>query len=503
MLEAWILLAVAVLLVAGNALFVAVEFAFLTVNRNEVRAAEEAGDRRAAAVERALTRTATNLSGAQLGITLTSLVVGFLAGPSLGVILAQGLGLTGMSPGAAAGIATTAAFVLATFTQMVFGELVPKNWAIAEPMRVSRLVVHPQRVFMLLLGWLVTVLNSSANAVLKLLGFTPTEEVASARTAGELMAVVSRSGAEGTLDAGTAELVARSIEFGDRTAADVMRPRPQVTFLDDHTVQELVEISAATGHSRFPVEGDSVDDIVGVVHFKHALAVPFEERGRRTVREIAVPTATVSASMTLDPLLRELRKPGLQLAVVVDEYGGTAGIVTLEDLIEEIVGEIDDEQDETVARYRRTRDGAISVSGLLRPDELGEVMGLELPEGEESDTLGGLLAEKLDRLPLAGDTVTLEAGDHVHRDDDNLPTTTDVTLTVVRLDGHRVDRIVVRRGDGRRADAGGAAPAPAPGEPAAGTDVDPAGGTAAGRPAGRAGDPSGSTAVGAERRRSR
>ncbi|MEX5261763.1 CNNM domain-containing protein [Kocuria sp. CPCC 205263] len=187
MLEAWILLAVAVLLILGNALFVAVEFSFLTVNRNEVRAAEEAGDRRAAAIERALTKTATNLSGAQLGTTLTSLVVGFLAGPSLGVLLAQGLGLTGMSQGAATGIATTAAFVLATFTQMVFGELVPKNWAIAEPMRVSRLVVPPQRVFMLLLGWLVTFLNSSANWVLKLLGFTPTEEVASARTAADVM----------------------------------------------------------------------------------------------------------------------------------------------------------------------------------------------------------------------------------------------------------------------------------------------------------------------------
>ncbi|MEX5261762.1 transporter associated domain-containing protein [Kocuria sp. CPCC 205263] len=219
------------------------------------------------------------------------------------------------------------------------------------------------------------------------------------------------------------------------------------------------------------------------MHFKHALAVPFEDRGTRTVREFAVPTTTVAASMTLDPLLRELRRPGLQMAVVVDEYGGTAGIVTLEDLIEEIVGEINDEQDETVARYRRTRDGGISVSGLLRPDELGDVMGLELPEGRESDTLGGLMAEKLDRLPLGRDTVTLEAVDHVHRDDDNLPTTTDVALTVVRLDGHRVDRIVVRRGDGRRAEAGGATPA--------------------GTPAERAGDASGSTAVDTERGESR
>jgi CBS domain containing-hemolysin-like protein len=464
MLEAWILLAVALLLVAGNALFVAVEFAFLTVNRNEVRAAGESGDRRAAVLERSLTKTSTNLSGAQLGITLTSLVVGFLAGPSLGVLLAEGLGVVGLSRAAAVGIATTAAFVIATFTQMVFGELVPKNWAIAEPMRVSYLVVRPQRIFMVLFGWLVRILNSSANGVLRLLGFTPTEEVANARTAGELMAVVSRSGAEGTLDAGTAELVARSIEFGGRTAADVMRPRPQVTFLNEHTARDLLEISAATGHSRFPVEGDSVDEIVGVVHYKHGLAVPYENRGRRSVREIAVPAMVVTASMTLDPLLRELRKPGLQMAVVVDEYGGTAGIVTLEDLIEEIVGEIDDEQDTTVARYRRTRDGGISVSGLLRPDELGDIMGLELPEGQESDTLGGLIAERLDRLPRAGDNVSFEAVDHVHRDDDGLPTTTEVILDVARMDGNRVDRVVVQRADERRADAGGDLPTETPGK---------------------------------------
>ncbi|MFI7481820.1 hemolysin family protein [Kocuria sp. M1R5S2] len=445
MVEAWLLLGVAVLLVLGNALFVAVEFSFLTVNRNQVRAAEESGDRRAAAIERALTRTSTNLSGAQLGITLTSLVVGFLAGPSLGVLLTEVLGVTGLSPAAATGAATTAAFVIATFTQMVFGELVPKNWAIAEPVRVARLVVHPQRNFMLVLGWLVTVLNSSANAVLRLLGFTPTEEVAGARTAGELMAVVSRSGAEGTLDPGTAELVARSIEFGDRTAADVMRPRPQVTFLNEHTVQDLIEIAVATGHSRFPVEGESVDEIVGVVHYKHGLAVPYEERGTRPVREIAVPVTVVTESMTLDPLLREVRRSGLQLAVVVDEYGGTAGIVTLEDLIEEIVGEIDDEQDEPGQRHRSTPDGGVVVSGLLRPDELGEIMGLELPEGDESDTLGGLIAERLDRLPRAGDRVRLDVVDHDHRDEDNLPTGARLCLAVARMDGHRVDRVLARR----------------------------------------------------------
>lgn len=447
MLTAGVLLAVLIVLIVANALFVGVEFSFLTVNRHQVRAAEEAGDRTAAVLEKGLKRTSSNLSGAQLGITVSSLITGYLIGPSLGRLLTSGLGLTGLGTAASIGFATVAAFVLVTFSQMVFGELVPKNWAIAEPMRVARLVVHPQRVFMAVFGWLVWVLNSSANWVLKRLGFTPTEEVANARTTTELQALVTRSGAEGTLDPATVQLVARSIEFGERTAADVMRPRPRVTFLSDHTVQDLIEICTITGHSRFPVEGESVDEVVGLVHFKHGLAVPFEERSARSVREIAVPPLFVPESMTLDPLLRELRQPGLQMAIVVDEYGGTAGIVTLEDLIEEIIGEVHDEHDVSVARYRSRPDGSISVSGFLRPDELGDIMGLELPEGEESDTLSGLVTEMLDRLPRTGDTVRMSVVDHQHRDENNLPTTCEVVLTVARLDGHRADRILVRRSD--------------------------------------------------------
>ena len=443
MTAAWLILLAAVVLILANALFVAVEFAFLTVNKNEVRRAASDGDRTMQAVSDSLSKTSSNLSGAQLGITVTSLVVGFLTGPSLGVLLAEGLGWTGMSPAAATGIATTAAFIIATFSQMVFGELVPKNWAIAEPSLVSRLVVFPQKVFMAVFGWLVWVLNSAANVVLRLLGFTPEEEVASARTAQELRAVVSQSGQQGTLDRTTAELAARSIEFGQRTAADVMQPRPQVTFLDEHSAQDLLDLVAATGHSRFPVTGDGVDDIVGVVHFKHALAVPHEQRAATAVRDLVVDVPHVVESMTLDPLLAELREPGLQLAIVVDEYGGTAGIVTLEDLLEEIVGEIDDEQDPGEDKHERLDDGGIAVSGLLRPDELGEILDLRLPEGEESDTLGGLIAEILNQMPEPGDRIELDGKDLSDTDEDDLPTPARIALAVETMDGQRVDRIIV------------------------------------------------------------
>src|SRR5690554_421356 len=444
-MSAWILLGLVVVVVAANFLFVAVEFSYLTVNRNEVRQQEASGDRQAAAIERELKRTSSNLSGAQLGITLTSLIAGFLTAPSVGILLTDAFDLAGVSQATAVGLASVLAFLFVTIAQMVFGELVPKNWAIAEPMKVARLVVHPQRIFMLLFGWLVRILNNAANRVLRMLGLNPSEEISNARTGEELLAMVTRSGDQGTLDAGTAELVSRSIEFGERTAADVMTPRPHVTFLNDHTVQELIDIVTETGHSRFPVHGDSVDNIVGLAHLKHAVAVPYEERKRTRVRDIALPPTIVAESMTLDPLLRELRGANLQMAIVVDEYGGTSGIVTLEDLIEEIVGEIDDEQDTGELRYESLEDGVISVSGMLRPDELGELMALELPEGDDSRTLGGLIAELLDRLPETHDEVELDAIDHQHRDEDNLPTTARVKLCVASMDGHRVDQVIVSR----------------------------------------------------------
>ena len=448
MTAAWIYLGLVVLLIALNALFVAVEFSYITVDRSRVESGAREGDRVAQRVLHGLKTLSTQLSGAQLGITLTSLIVGFIAEPSLATLLSAALGGMELAPALTTTISITGAFVIATFSQMVFGELVPKTWAIAEPERVARLVAAPQAVFMALFGWLVRSLNAAANALVRRLGFEPTDELASARTAEELTALVRHSGKEGTLDERTAELVARSIEFGDRTAAEVMVPRPRVTFVERETsVAELIALVVETGHSRFPVQGEDVDDIVGVVHYKSALAVPLEERAEHTVSEFMTPAFVVSESMTLDPLLRQLREPGFQVAVVIDEYGGTAGVVTLEDLVEEIVGEIQDEHDLHMRRYRRTADAGWMVSGLLRPDEVGGIVSLTLPEGEDSETIAGLIAEELDRLPEAGDEVVLEVTDPHDLDERGLPAATWVSLTVAGLDGHRVDRVIVRRHD--------------------------------------------------------
>lgn len=448
MTTAWLLVGLTVVLIAANALFVAAEFAFVTVDRPTVARLADGGDRRAGSLRTALRSLSTQLSGAQLGITVTSLVVGFVAEPSIATLLRGPMDAAGWPEGTAAVVSLTGAFAVATATQMVFGELVPKNWAIAEPVRVGRAVAGAQRAFTWLAGPLIAVLNGSANRVVRALGMEPQEELASARSATELGALVTRSAERGLLDEQAALRVARSVELGERTAADAMTPRPRVRFVDaDQPVADVLALAVATGHARFPVLGRDVDDVVGVVHFKHALAVPTAERGTRTAGSVAGPARAVPSAMPLDAVLEVLRG-GLQLAVVVDEYGGTDGIITLEDLVEEIVGEIEDEQDLPLGRLRRLADGRWSLSGLLRPDETRQTIGLELPQGRESDTLGGLVTERLERFAEVGDELEVEARDLLDRDEDGLATVVTARLTVARLDGRRVDRLVleVRRG---------------------------------------------------------
>ncbi|WP_062318420.1 hemolysin family protein [Demequina maris] len=443
MTEAWLLLLLAIVLIAANALFVAAEFAFVTVDRPTVDRAAESGDRRARSLQAGLRKLSTELSGAQLGITVTSLMVGFIAEPSIATLLRVPLEAAGLPEGSALGVALTLAFIIATGTQMVFGELVPKNWAIAEPLRIGRAVAGMQRGFTWFAGPLIRVLNGGANRIVRMLGIEPREELASARSARELQSLAERSGEQGTLEPRVARRLARAAEMRERTASDAMTPRTRVHFVEaDASVADVLALASRTGHARFPVMGESVDEIVGVAHFKRALAVPSRARKSMTVAEIALPVASVPSTMPLSAVLAALRE-GSQVAVVVDEYGGTDGIVTLEDLVEEIVGEIEDEQDRPVSRHRRLRDGRWSLSGLLRPDEAGEVMGLELPEARESDTLGGLLTERLERFPRVGDVVELEARDESARDEDGLPTPVTASMRVTRLDGHRVDRVVV------------------------------------------------------------
>ena len=222
----------------------------------------------------------------------------------------------------------------------------------------------------------------------------------------------------------------RSLTFGAKTAADVMTPRTRVRAVSvSAPVATVIEATRDTGHSRFPVIGDSVDDIHGVIHVKHAVAVAETDRTRTRIRDVMTVPVLVPPSMALDPLLDRLQERGLQLAVVVDEYGGTAGIVTFEDLVEELVGDVVDEHDSPAPGIRRQPDGSWLLSGLLRPDEIQAAIDLELPAGRASyETVAGLMLQLLRRIPDPGDQVDIPGG----------------TLTVDRLDGRRIDRVQLR-----------------------------------------------------------
>ncbi|WP_278314656.1 hemolysin family protein [Lolliginicoccus levis] len=441
MLEAWILLGLAVILIAANALFVAAEFALVTVDRPLIAAAAEQGDKGAQSVQKALKSLSTQLSGAQLGITVTSLVIGFIAEPSLATLLRPLLEGLGLPESSSLGVALTVALLTATITQMVFGELVPKNWAISEPERIARAVSGPQRAFTSASRPLIRVLNGASNAMVRALGVEPREELASARSAQELGALATKSASEGLLEPDVAERLSQAAEFAEQTAADVMTPRPRVTFVAaDLPVSDVLALVSRTGHARFPVEDSSVDDVIGVVHFKEALAIPLDERATTTARDIMSEVRALPSSLPIDDVLAELRS-GIHLAIVVDEYGGTDGIVTIEDLVEEIVGEIDDEQDRPSARARQLADGTWTLPGLLRPDQIDDLTGVDLPEGEHSDTIGGVIIEQLGRLAVPGDTITLAGRNTQALDEDGIPTDADVRMTVTQVDGYRVARL--------------------------------------------------------------
>jgi CBS domain containing-hemolysin-like protein len=403
-------LLVVVALTLGTAISVASEFALTALERSQVDGhVAEVGDRRAHAVQRAHRELSFQLSGSQLGITLTTLATGYIAEPAIAELFRPGLSALGLSDAMAAGTATVLALVLATTLSMVFGELVPKNLAIANPLRTARAVVWLQAGFAGAFRWLITALNASANAIVRRVGVEPAEELRSARSPRELSSLVRASAQHGTLDEGTAALLDRSLRFTDRVAEDLMTPRVRVETLDaGDTVDELVALARRTGLSRFPVHNGDPDTVLGVVHVKQAVGIPAEERGRAVVRDLVQPVPTVPESLDGDALLNSLRDSGLQLAVVVDEYGGTAGIVTLEDLVEEIVGDVRDEHDRAeLPRVRSLGRGRWLVSGLLRDHEVAEATGFQMPPGPY-ETLAGLALAELGRIPDVGDEVVVD-----------------------------------------------------------------------------------------------
>lgn len=431
-----VLLFVSLAMVALCGLFVAAEFSLLAVNRATVERKAERGNKSAKGVLHALKSLSTQLSGAQLGITITNLVIGFLAQPALAELLREPLLALGVPNSAVGGIALLFGLALATAITMIFGELVPKNLAIARPLATARFVQRFQRSFTQLMRVPIAILNNSANFILRRLGVEPQEELASARSADELLSLVRRSAEKGTLSKETATMMERSLTFGDLTALDVMTSRLRMrTVSRDDPVQSIIDATQATGLSRFPVTGEHTDDIVGIAHIKQAIVVPHNQRQTVRVRDVMIKPVFVPSGVQLEPLLEQLRSGGMQMAVVIDEFGGTDGIVTIEDLLEELVGEVEDEHDRTkVSAIRRRSATSWILSGLLRPDEIAEELDIYLPEQEEYETIGGLMAYQLEHIPRMKDSAAVAA---VDRNGNALV----ATLTVEKMDGHRVDRI--------------------------------------------------------------
>ncbi|MEU6964008.1 hemolysin family protein [Streptomyces chrestomyceticus] len=404
-----LLLAVALLLTLACGVFVAAEFSLTTVERSDLERAAERGERGADSALTAVRGLTFQLSGAQLGITVTGLVIGMLAKPSIAALLAGPLDALGLPPAAGDSVALVLGTAVSTVVLMVIGELVPKNWAISSPLPVARRVATAQRGFSAAFKPLIGHLNNTANRMIRRMGMEPAEELASARGPQELVALARHSAKEGALEPDTAELFVRTLALADLTAENVMTPRVQVTALDvQSTAEDVAVATRATGLSRFPVYRGSLDTVVGVAHIKDVLALPAERRFRHPVAELLREPLLVPETLTVDRLLDRLS--GRQtMAVVIDEYGGTAGVVTLEDIVEEVVGEVRDEHDpmETpdLAPAGEDADGRAryEADGAVRLDQL-EQIGLKLPEGPY-ETLAGLIATELGRIPAAGDSL--------------------------------------------------------------------------------------------------
>lgn len=414
-----------VLLIVANGWFVLGEFAFVAADRTVLQAQADAGDRRARRAVAVQSRLSFMLSGAQLGITATSLLVGAVAEPLFRRLL---LPLTdlGPLPGATSyAVAIIAGVLLSTAVQMVVGELAPKNLGIARPETFSRALAGGMHLFLIVAGPLIRVFDTAANGLLRGAGVEPAEELDTGVDAGELVQLIGESETAGALSDDQADVLERALAFRERRVAEVMVPAPHlVSVTADASAAELRELAVASGRSRLPVTVDGVDDIVGVVQAKDVLCVPPSQRDTTPVSALASEPLVVPETITLVPLLAALRRDRSPLAIVVDEHGATAGLITLEDVVEELVGEIRDEHDLAEPRVIPQPGGAYIVPGSWRPDEVTRDTGITLPEGDY-ETVGGLIMARLGRLPSPGDTVEVD----------------EVTLRVLRTDGHAVGRV--------------------------------------------------------------
>ena len=409
-------------LVAATAFFVAVEFSLVAVDRNEVELAAASGDRRSVMVAGALKHLSFHLSGVQLGITVCSVGIGVLAEPNVATLLRSPLeSVVGAANSEA--VSVVVALLIATIVQMVVGELVPKAIAVGRPLGTARFLAPAERVYSGLFRPVIVLFAGTADALVRRLGVEPTEELSQVRSRHELAKLVESSGAEGSLQPAEVELLTRTFRFRDKVVAEALTPRTAIVALSVHDHgADLRERSVETGFSRFVLYDADLDDVVGMVHVKALFDIAPDRRDTVPLAELRSDVLVVPESRQLDSLLLEMRASRVYLAVVLDEYGGTSGLITLEDLLEEIVGEIDDEHDRAARRAPVWSWGGTSVlAGRLSLDEVYDCTKLRLPDGDY-ETLAGFVLDRLGHIPEVGDGFTYE----------------DWSIDVLEMDRHRV-----------------------------------------------------------------
>lgn len=416
-----------VALIAANGYFVAAEFAFVAARRSRFVEQANEGDRKSQRAIAVHKRLSFMLSGAQLGITVTSLVIGFIIEPTIGALIEPVLEAVGVPESATFGISIVLALVLATMAQMVFGELAPKNLAIAKPEPVARALAPSTLFFMRVAGPIIRLFDGAANRLLRLIGVEPVEELHGGVSTEELDLIVDSSAESGHLTMSQAALLERAIDFNKLEASDAMIPWNRVVTISvDATAADLRDLMTST-HSRFPVI-DNDGQVQGIVHAKDLLGVGRADYDTTTVESMLHEILAVPEAAGLNVVLSELRSHATEMAIVIDEYGGAAGVVTLEDIVEELVGDIEDEYDPSApGDHVESEPGVWSVAASSRPDEIERITGLDLPDGEY-DTVAGLVLERLERIPAAGDSFVVDG----------------VLITVLEVDGFAIERVELR-----------------------------------------------------------
>jgi CBS domain containing-hemolysin-like protein len=401
----WYLLAAVILLLA-NGFFVGSEFALTAARRSKLEEYASGGDRRARVALKSIKELSFALAGAQLGITIASLLLGYIAEPAVAVLIEAGIHSVVELPEALLhSISFAIALALVVFLHMVIGEMAPKNMVIAEPERSALLLAPAFRLFVNFFRPFIQLLNAISNGALRLMGVQPVDELEESHSAEDIAALIAESAREGLLGQVEHRLLSGAMVFGDKDAADVMVSRTEVTAAPSSATPVDIEgLVLDTGHSRFPIYAGDLDHVLGFFHAKDLLRVAAKDRERPLDRELIRPMLVVPESRRLHPLLFDMRRQRRHFALVVEEHGGTAGIVTIEDVLEELVGEIRDEYDAAELGIEQLGPERYIVPGNLRLDEAADVLPIPLPPGDY-ETVAGFVTSRLGRIPRRRDAV--------------------------------------------------------------------------------------------------